>query len=85
MAVAVEVGARAQQHQVGLWFVESVEAQGALDPNVNLTVGEGARDQLAQQIGCAVVRAADRGHVDDLPLDQLDAVPRVRMPASAMR
>src|SRR4051794_10704024 len=74
VARTIEVRARAQEHQVGLRFVAAVEPEGALDTHMHLTVGERARDGAAQEICDAVVLAADRGHVDDLPLDQLDAI-----------
>ena len=68
------VGARAQEHQVRLRLVVGVEAQRVPDSDDRHVVGDRAHEEAGEEVSRAGVRAADRGHVDDLPLDQLDTI-----------
>ena len=70
----IVVGAGPQQHEIGFGFVISVEPQRVLDADKNHSLGRGAGKQPVEPLHEGGVRAADGVHVDDLPVDQFDAV-----------
>ena len=74
MTGLIIVGAGPQQHQIGFRFVVSIEAKRVLDAGQDVAVGCRFGEQPSESIGLSGVRAANGIQIDDLPVDQLDAV-----------
>ena len=70
----IVVRARAQNHEIRLGLVIGVEAQRALNVDQRGLVVQGAGKKPGQPVGDGGVGAADGGHVDDVSIDQLDAM-----------
>jgi hypothetical protein len=67
----VEVVARAQQREVGLRLGPVAQAHGVLHRDDRLRADR-ACQRVVQPVDCPGVQAADRRHLDDHSLDQLD-------------
>ncbi len=76
MGSAVGVGARRQDHEVGLGLVIVVEVYRVLHAGEEQTIGDGPCESLSKPHRDRGVRAADRIHVVDFSVDEFDALGR---------
>lgn len=74
MARLVEIGSWPQQHEVGLRFAVQTEPEWPLHTGDHLPAGGEPTDEAGEPVDLAAMRRAYGDQVDDLPLDQLDAV-----------
>jgi hypothetical protein len=72
MGSGISVRARRQDHEIGLRLAICVETQGILNAGVEKAVSDGAGKSLPKPPREGGVRTADRIHVKNVSVDQLD-------------